>query len=341
MTAGAKRLLITGGAGFIGSHYVDFRLLSHPADQIVVFDKMTYAGNLANLKAAMKTKRVAFIEGDICDRERVFKAIKKYRVDRVVNFAAETHVDRSLLAPDDFVKTDVLGTQVLCEAVKHFGLARMLQISTDEVYGSRRTGAFEESDRLEPSSPYSASKAGGDLQALAYQRTYGLPIVIARSSNNFGPRQYPEKLIPLMLTNALEDQPLPVYGKGLNQRDWIYVEDNCAALDRVFEAGRPGEIYNVGTGQCRTNMEIIKALLALLGKPRSLIRYVADRPGHDFRYALDTAKIRGLGWKPRWTFADALAHTAKWYQDQRAWWEPIKAGAFKQYYQRQYQKRLA
>ncbi|MEW6516907.1 MAG: dTDP-glucose 4,6-dehydratase [candidate division FCPU426 bacterium] len=333
------RLLITGGAGFIGSHYVDVRLKRHPRDLVVVLDKLTYAGNPANLAEARKNPRFRFVRGDICDRRAVDRTVKRHRIEAIVNFAAETHVDRSIMSPEEFAKTDVLGTQTLLEAVRRFKLKRFLQISTDEVYGSIERGVFRESDPLKPSSPYSASKAGGDLQVLAYRHTYGLPVIITRSSNNFGPRQYPEKLIPLFITNALDDIPLPLYGDGLNTRDWIYVEDNCLGLDKVLERGQPGEIYNLGAGNTHTNREITRRLLALLEKPASLIRRVPDRLGHDRRYALSVAKTMALGWKPRWTFERALTATVRWYQDHPEWWRPLKSGEYLRYYRRQYAHR--
>ncbi len=333
------RLMITGGAGFIGSHYVDLRLKTHPRDLIVVYDKLTYAGNPANLKEAKRSKNFRFVQGDICDKAKVARVIKQYRLDGIINFAAETHVDRSILAPEDFAKTDVLGTQTLLEAVRRFKLKRFLQISTDEVYGSIEKGRFKETDRLAPSSPYSASKAGADLQVLAYRHTYGLPVMITRSSNNFGPRQYPEKLIPLFVTNALEDKSLPLYGDGMNMRDWIYVEDNCRGVEMVFEKGQTGEIYNLGAGNTITNKEITTRVLKTLQKPQHLIQPVKDRPGHDRRYALNVDKIKKLGWTPQWSFSQALQATVAWYQEHAKWWQPLKSGAYLTYYKKQYQKR--
>ncbi len=330
------RLLVTGGAGFIGSHFVEYRLGKYPRDFVVVFDKLTYAGNPANLVSVKKKPNFKFVQGDICDRKTVERVIKQYRIDVIVNFAAETHVDRSILSPEDFAKTDVLGTQTLLEAVRKFKLKKYLQISTDEVYGSIERGTFKETDPLKPSSPYSASKAGGDLQVMAYWHTYGLPVLIARSSNNFGPRQYPEKLIPLFATNALEGKSLPLYGDGLNTRDWIYVEDNCAGLDVVLEKGRLGEIYNIGGGNTRNNREITFGILQILHKPETLIKKVPDRLGHDRRYALNTRKAQALGWAPRWTFAQALKHTVEWYRDHPEWWQPLKSGEYLKYYRQQY-----
>jgi len=333
------RLLVTGGAGFIGSHFVDLRLKTHPRDLVVVLDKLTYAGNPANLAEARKNPRFKFAKGDICDAAAVARVIERHQIEAIVNFAAETHVDRSILSPEDFARTDVLGTQTLLEAVRKYKLKRFLQISTDEVYGSIEKGAFKETDTLKPSSPYSASKAGGDLQVLAYRHTYGLPVVIARSSNNFGPRQYPEKLIPLFVTNAIEDKPLPLYGDGMNSRDWIYVEDNCRGLDCVLEKGVLGEIYNIGGGNNRTNKEITYGILKFLGKPDTLIKPVADRLGHDRRYALACGKAQALGWKPVWGFAQALKHTVDWYAAHPEWWQPLKSGEYLAYYRQQYAQR--
>lgn len=333
------RLIVTGGAGFIGSHFTDQRLRRHPRDLVVVLDKLTYAGNPANLAEARKHPNFRFVKGDICDAAVVKRTIQRYKIETIVNFAAETHVDRSILKPDDFARTDVLGTQVLLEAVRRYRLKRYLQISTDEVYGSIDKGLFRETDPIKPSSPYSASKAGGDLLVLAYRHTYGLPLLLARSSNNFGPRQYPEKLIPLFITNALDDQPLPLYGDGLNTRDWIYVEDNCSALDVVLEKGRLGETYNVGGGNLRTNREITHAILKTLGKPETLIRPVPDRLGHDRRYALNSRKVMTLGWKPEWSFAKAMQHTIRWYQENERWWRPLKSGEYLRYYKQQYTRR--
>ncbi|MCD4813029.1 dTDP-glucose 4,6-dehydratase [bacterium] len=333
------RVLVTGGAGFIGSHYTDLRLKKYPRDWVVVLDKLTYAGNPANLKDAKKNTRFKFVKGDICDAKLVDRVVKAHRIDCIVNFAAETHVDRSILSPEDFARTDVLGTQTLLEAVRKYKVKRFLQISTDEVYGSIEKGGFRESDPLQPSSPYSASKAGGDLQVLAYRHTYGLPVIITRSSNNFGPRQYPEKLIPLFVTNAIEGKPLPLYGDGLNMRDWIYVEDNCLGLDHVLEKGNPGEIYNIGAGNTRTNREITRLILKLLNKPQALIKKVPDRPGHDRRYALNMKKTRTLGWNTQWSFREAMAHTVQWYLTNQTWWEPLKSGDYLKYYEKQYMGR--
>jgi dTDP-glucose 4,6-dehydratase len=329
------RIVITGGAGFIGSNFVRRVLREHPSDQIVVLDKLTYAGNLDNLTDVASDPRYSFVKGDICDPEVVDQVVAD--ADAVVNFAAETHVDRSISGPEDFIRTDVIGTHVLLEAVRSHGVGRYLQISTDEVYGDILEGASLETDMLRPSSPYSASKAGGDMLVLAYRRTYGAPVVITRSSNNYGPYQYPEKIIPLFVTNALDGQPLPVYGDGLNVRDWIYVDDNCRALDLVLRKGAEGEIYNVGGGNEVANMDLTRGILNELGLGEELIRYVADRPGHDRRYALDCAKLRALGWEPRVAYREGLARTVAWYRDNRVWWEQIKSGEWKRYYAQQYQ----
>jgi dTDP-glucose 4,6-dehydratase len=328
------RIVVTGGAGFIGSNFVRHLLAEHPADEIVVLDKLTYAGNLANLRDVSGDPRYSFVKGDICDPEVVGRVAAQ--ADAIVNFAAETHVDRSISGPEDFIRTDVIGTHVLLEAVRAHGVGRFLQISTDEVYGDVLEGASVETDALRPSSPYSASKAGGELLVLAYRRTYGAPVVITRSSNNYGPFQYPEKIVPLFVTNALDGRPLPVYGDGRNVRDWIYVDDNCRALDLVLREGRDGEIYNVGGGHEVANVDLTRGILAELGLGDDLIRYVADRPGHDRRYALDCGKLRTLGWEPQVAFADGLARTVAWYADHRDWWEKIKSGDWRRYYERQY-----
>jgi len=329
------RIVVTGGAGFIGSNFVRHVLVEHPTDEIVVLDKLTYAGNLDNLRDVAGDPRYSFVQGDICDPAVVDRVAA--HCDAIVNFAAETHVDRSISGPDDFIRTDVIGTHVLLEAVRAHGVGRFVQISTDEVYGDILAGASVETDALRPSSPYSASKAGGELLVLAYRRTYDAPVVITRSSNNYGPFQYPEKIVPLFVTNALDGQPLPVYGDGRNVRDWIYVDDNCRALDLVLRAGADGEIYNVGGGNEVENVDLTRGILAELGLGEELVRYVADRPGHDRRYALDCAKVRALGWEPRVSFAEGLARTVAWYGEHRDWWEKIKSGEWRRYYERQYQ----
>ena len=328
------KLLVTGGAGFIGSNFVRHVLTAHPDDSVVNLDKLTYAGNLANLADVASSPRYSFVQGDICDGKLVRDIARG--VDAVINFAASTHVDRSLLEPDEFLRTDVYGVFTLLEAVRELRIPRFVQIGTDEVYGSVATGSSKEDDRLRPSNPYSASKAGGDLLALAYWQTHKTPVIVTRSSNNFGPCQYPEKVIPLFITNAIDDQPLPLYGDGRNVRDWLYVLDNCAAIDRIVRQGRDGEVYNIGGGNEVENIAITKDILGLLGKPASLIRPVTDRPGHDRRYSLDSDKTRALGWTPAHRFDAALAATVAWYRDHEAWWRPIKSGAFRAYYEQQY-----
>jgi dTDP-glucose 4,6-dehydratase len=326
------RVLVTGGAGFIGSHFV--RRLADRGDDVVVLDKLTYSGNRANLNGVEHT----FVEGDIADSWAVRFAGDG--CEAVVNFAAETHVDRSILAASDFVRTDVLGTHVLLEWACAAG-ARYVQVSTDEVYGDIEPGqASREDDPLRTSSPYAASKAGGDLQVLAYHRTHGLNASITRGSNTYGPNQYPEKLVPLFVTNALDGEPLPVYGDGRQVRDWLHVEDHCAAIDLVLREGGPGEVYNVGAGDGRENLEVVERILALTGADPSLVRHVEDRRGHDRRYALDSRRIGSLGWTPARSFREGLAETVAWYRDRRDWWEPLKSGEYREYYRRQYASRL-
>jgi dTDP-glucose 4,6-dehydratase len=325
------RVLVTGGAGFIGSHFVK-RLLA-AGEAVVVLDKLTYSGNRANLEGC----EVEILEGDICDERAVAEAAGG--CDAIVNFAAETHVDRSILGPAEFIATDVLGTQVLLERARADGL-RYVQVSTDEVYGDLEGGgASHEDDPLRPSSPYSASKAGGDLQVLAYVRTYGVDASITRGANTYGPNQYPEKVIPLFVTNALDGQPLPVYGDGRQRREWLHVEDHCSAVELVLRDGSAGEIYNVG-GEERENLELTHRILELTGAEESLVRHVDDRPGHDRRYALDTTKLRGFGWSPERDFGAGLEQTVEWYRDNRAWWEPLKSGGYRAYYEQQYAARL-
>ena len=326
------RLLVTGGCGFIGSAFV--RLALGRGAEVVNLDKLTYAGNPANVADVAGDPRYRFVHADIADAQAVGRAIEG--ADAVVNFAAESHVDRSILDPADFISTDVVGTAVLLDAARRAGVGRFVQVSTDEVYGSIASGAFRETDPIDPSSPYSASKAGGDLQVLAWHRTFGLDAVITRGSNTFGPRQYPEKLIPLFVTNALDGHPLPVYGDGMQVRDWIYVDDHCEGIWTALERGVAGEIYNVGGGNEEPNLEITRRVLELTGRDESLVRHVADRPGHDRRYALDTTRLRGLGWEPRSSFEEAMAATVAWYRDRRDWWEPIKSGEYRRYYEEQY-----
>ncbi|HSL51733.1 MAG TPA: dTDP-glucose 4,6-dehydratase [Candidatus Deferrimicrobiaceae bacterium] len=331
------KLLVTGGAGFIGSNFVRHVLATHPGDSIVNLDKLTYAGNLENLRDVESDPRYRFVKGDICDGPVVREAMRG--ADAVVHFAAETHVDRSNLGADDFLRTNVTGTFTLLEAARELRIGRFLAVSTDEVYGSIAEGAAREGDPLNPSNPYSASKAAADLLARAYWTTHRLPVLITRSSNNFGPYQYPEKVIPLFVTNALEDRALPLYGDGRNVRDWLYVLDNCAAIDLVLRKGVEGEIYNIGGAAEVQNVTLTRRILALLGKPESLITPVADRPGHDRRYALDSGKVHALGWTPATSFDAALAATVEWYRTHEAWWKPIKSGAFRQYYEAQYTAR--
>ena len=331
------KILVTGGAGFIGSNYVRHVLTSHPDDSVVNLDKLTYAGNLDNLRDVERDARYRFVHGDICDGALVREAMRG--VDAVVHLAAETHVDRSNRGADDFLRTNVTGTFTLLEAARELAVGRFVAVSTDEVYGSIAHGAARESDALNPSNPYSASKAAADLLARAYWTTHRLPVLVTRSSNNFGPYQYPEKVIPLFVTNALEGRPLPLYGDGRNVRDWLYVLDNCAAIDLVLRKGREGEIYNIGGGTEVENIALTRRILALLGRPESLIQPVVDRPGHDRRYALDSAKVAALGWRPATPFDTALAETVAWYRAHEAWWKPIKSGAFRHYYQTQYASR--
>jgi len=330
------RLLVTGGAGFIGSNYVRRRLTNHPDDTVVVLDKLTYAGRRENLRE-LAEERLEFVEGDISDQAVVAGAIAG--CDAVVNFAAESHVDRSIESPGEFINTDVFGAFVLLEAARDAGI-RHLQVSTDEVYGSIEDGSFTESSPLEPSSPYSASKAGGDLIVRAFHHTYGSDTLICRSSNNYGPYQHPEKLIPLCVLNALAGDPLPVYGDGMQVRNWLYVEDNCAAIDAVLERGEAGEVYNVGGSDELPNIEVVRTILELAGRDESLIEHVSDRPGHDRRYSLASAKVQSLGWKAEVGFAAGIERTVGWYRDNASWWEPIRSGEYREYYERQYGRAL-
>jgi len=331
------KILVTGGAGFIGSNFVRHVLGNHSGDAVVNLDKLTYAGNLENLRDVEKDPRYRFVRGDICDGALVRDLMDG--VDAVVHFAAETHVDRSNAAADEFLRTNANGTFTLLEAARERKVQRFVAIGTDEVYGSIAKGAAREGDALNPSNPYSASKAAADLLARAYWTTHRLPVLITRSSNNFGPYQYPEKVIPLFITNAIEDKPLPLYGDGKNVRDWLYVLDNCAAIDRVLRKGKDGEIYNIGGGHEVENVALTRQVLHLLGKPESLITPVTDRPGHDRRYALDSSKVAALGWKPSHSFASALQATVAWYREHESWWQPIKSGAFRAYYEKQYSAR--
>jgi dTDP-glucose 4,6-dehydratase len=335
-----KKLFVTGGCGFIGSNFIHYALAERADVEILNFDKLTYAGNLENLADVEADSRYSFVKGDIADRAAVEAALAG-GFDAVVNFAAETHVDRSILDAGDFIRTNVLGTQVLLEAARAAGVKRFLQVSTDEVYGSLgATGYFTETTPLSPNSPYSASKAAADLIARSYFATFGLPVVITRCSNNYGPYQFPEKLIPLFVTNAIADAPLPLYGDGMNVRDWIYVDDHSSAILTVLENGRAGEVYNVGGGNERANVEITKAILGHLGKPESLITFVKDRPGHDRRYAIDATKMKTeLGWSPAHTFEDAIERTVGWYVDNADWWRRVKSGEYMEYYKKQYGER--
>ena len=337
-------ILVTGGAGFIGTNFVYYQLQHHPEDQVVCLDALTYAGNLENLTEALKNPRFRFVRGDIADREAVNALFEEEKPDIVVNFAAESHVDRSITQPELFLRTNIMGTQVLMDACRKYGVQRYHQVSTDEVYGDlpldRPDLFFTEDTPIHTSSPYSSSKASADLLVLAYFRTFHLPVSITRCSNNYGPYHFPEELIPLMITRALNDQSLPVYGKGENVRDWLYVEDHCAAIDLVMRKGREGEVYNVGGHNERTNLDVVKTVLRELGKPESLITFVTDRPGHDRRYAIDPSKIHAeLGWLPRTKFDDGIHQTVQWYLDNRQWWEHILAGEYQNYYQAMYGNR--
>lgn len=313
------RILITGGAGFIGCNFVRHMLKERPGTEITVLDKLTYAGRLENLQD-IKDK-IQFVKGDICDKDIVHKVMPG--CDSIVNFAAESHVDRSITSPEDFVRTDVIGAFTLLEEARRCDVKRFVQISTDEVYGSKVEGSFSELDTLDPSSPYSASKAGGELLARSYFKTYGLKVMVTRSSNNYGHFQYPEKLIPVLVIKALRDQPLPIYGKGTNVRDWLHVEDNCRAIDLVLSKAEPGEIVNIGSGNEVSNIDVAKTILRHMNKPESLIKYVADRPGHDFRYSLRWDAIRSMGWSPKVRFEDGLRETVDWYLANEWWWKPI------------------
>ena len=333
------RLLVTGGAGFIGSNFVHWMLERHPDLRIVVLDKLTYAGNLANLADLQDDPRYEFVRGDIADAEAVEPVAG--RVDAIVNFAAESHVDRSIEAGADFIQTDIAGTHVLLEAARRHEHQLFLQISTDEVYGHVESGSSREDAPLAPRSPYAASKAGADLLVLAHATTYDLPVLITRSSNNYGPYQFPEKVVPLFVTNALDNEPLPLYGDGLQVRDWLFVRDNCEAIELVLLNGEVGSVYNIGSGDQMTNLDLTRTILDATGQPESLVRLVADRPGHDRRYAVDAGRVRALGWTPRHSFAEGMAETIDWYRANQAWWRPLKSGEYLDYYRRQYADRLA
>ena len=334
-------ILVTGGAGFIGANFLYYQRAHHPEDRLVCLDALTYAGNLRTLEPLLSKDGFRFVKGDIADREAVFALFAEERFDVVVNFAAESHVDRSVKDPGIFLQTNVIGTQELLDACRQYGIKRYHQVSTDEVYGDlpldRPDLFFTEQTPLHTSSPYSASKASADLLTLAYHRTFGLPVSISRCSNNYGPYQFPEKLIPLMISRALNDQTVPVYGKGENVRDWLYVEDHCAAIDLIIRQGKEGEVYNIGGHNERANIDVVKTVLRILQKPESLITFVTDRPGHDRRYAIDPAKIHAeLGWLPETSFDDGIAKTVQWYLTHRAWWEEIIRGDYQRYYEEMY-----
>lgn len=337
-------IIVTGGAGFIGSNFIFYMLENYPKDRIICLDCLTYAGNLSTLTSVMKKPNFRFVKESITDREAVNRLFEEEHPDVVINFAAETHVDRSIEHPQVFLETNILGTSVLMDACRQFGIQRYHQVSTDEVYGDlpleRPDLFFTEETPIHTSSPYSSSKAGADLLVLAYHRTYGLPVTISRCSNNYGPYQFPEKLIPLMIANAWNDKPLPVYGNGLNVRDWLYVEDHCKAIDRIIRRGCVGEVYNIGGHNEMTNIDIVKIICSELKKPESLITYVTDRKGHDMRYAIDPAKIHNeLGWLPETKFRDGIKKTIQWYLDNKEWWENIMNGEYQNYYERMYANR--
>lgn len=333
-----KNVLVTGGAGFIGSNFVRHFLSAHPDVGVINVDKLTYAGNLENLEDVANNPQYHFVKGDICERETVESVFKQFGIDSVVHFAAESHVDRSILGSSVFVQTNVAGTNILLDVAKQFGVERFLHVSTDEVYGSLGVaGKFTEETPLHPNSPYSASKASSDLLAFAYHHTYGLPVVVTRCSNNYGPYQFPEKLIPLMIINALNDKPLPVYGDGLNVRDWLHVADHCVALDAVLQNGKPGEVYNIGGNNEWKNIDIVKLILQKVGKPKDLISFVKDRPGHDRRYAVDATKVKQeLGWSPAYSFEVGIEETVQWYVSNSTWWKRVMTGEYLEYYKKQY-----
>lgn len=337
-------ILVTGGAGFIGSNFIYYEQEHHPEDHLVCLDELTYAGNLKNLDGVIQNENFRFVKGDIADRDCVFPLFAEGTFDIVVNFAAESHVDRSVENPEIFLKTNILGTQILLDACRKYGIGRYHQVSTDEVYGdlplNRPDLFFTETTPIHTSSPYSASKAAADLLVLAYHRTYGLPVSISRCSNNYGPYHFPEKLIPLMIVRALNNESLPVYGNGENVRDWLYVEDHCRAIDLVMRAGSVGEVYNIGGHNERSNLDVVKTILQALDKPESLVTYVKDRPGHDMRYAIDPTKIHdALGWFPETSFDDGIDRTIRWYLKHRDWWEEILAGEYRNYYEKMYGNR--
>lgn len=339
------KFIITGGAGFIGSNFIYYQLKHHHEDEFICLDKLTYAGNLSSLKGAMEQPNFKFVKGDIADREFVYSLFEAEKPDIVVNFAAESHVDRSILEPELFLKTNVIGTGVLMDACRKYGIKRYHQVSTDEVYGDlpldRPDLFFTETTPLHTSSPYSASKASADLLVLAYHRTYGLPVTISRCSNNYGPYHFPEKLIPLMIINALHDKELPVYGDGANVRDWLYVEDHCSAIDLIIRQGSEGEVYNFGGHNEKSNLDVVKIILKALGKSEDLITFVKDRPGHDRRYAIDPTKIHNeLGWLPQTKFEGGIAKTIEWYLANKEWWQEIISGEYQKYYEKMYKNRI-
>ena len=339
-------IIVTGGAGFIGSNFIFHMLDKYPDYRIVCLDKLTYAGNLSTLAPVMDHPKFRFVKADICDREAVNQLFEEEQPDIIVNFAAESHVDRSIENPGIFLETNIMGTAVLMDACRKYGITRYHQVSTDEVYGDlpldRPDLFFTEETPIHTSSPYSSSKASADLLVLAYYRTYGLPVTISRCSNNYGPYHFPEKLIPLMIANALNDKPLPVYGKGENVRDWLHVSDHCEAIDLILHKGRVGEVYNVGGHNERTNLEVVKTILKALDKPESLIEFVTDRPGHDLRYAIDPTKLETeLGWKPKYTFETGIKQTIQWYLDNKEWWQNIISGEYANYFDKMYGKELA
>ena len=340
------KLIVTGGAGFIGGNFVHYMLQEHPGDQIICLDKLTYAGNLSTLADVMDHPNFQFVKMDICDRDSVYGLFEKEKPDVVINFAAESHVDSSIENPEIFLQTNIIGTSVLMDACRKYGIQRYHQVSTDEVYGDlpldRPDLFFTEETPIHTSSPYSSSKAGADLLVMAYYRTYGLPVTISRCSNNYGPYHFPEKLIPLMIINALHDRPLLIYGDGLNVRDWLYVEDHCRAIDLIIRKGKVGEVYNVGGHNEMRNIDIVKLICQELGKPESLITHVTDRKGHDRRYAIDPEKIhRELGWLPETKFADGIKKTIQWYLTHQKWWEDIISGEYQNYYQKMYENKSA
>lgn len=333
------RILVTGAAGFIGSNYVRYVLARHPAAHVFALDKLTYAGNLANLAALEGDPRFRFVHADICDADAVGEALAG--CDALVNFAAESHVDRSVMDPAAFVRTNVEGVRVLMEAARMHGVQRIVQVSTDEVYGHVPVGAADEEARLAPRNPYSASKAGGEILALSYFTSFGLPVMVTRGANTIGPHQYPEKVVPVFVTNAIDDEPMPIYGEGKAVRNYMYVTDHCAGIDLVLHQGEAGAIYNVGVEHEVNTVTLATSILEVLEKPRSLMRLIEDRPGHDYRYSLDSSRLEALGWQPQYAFGEALAETVKWYVDNESWWRAVKSGSYDEYYQRNYAERLA